>query len=132
MSSLFIQIFLLFSMFLLLTIATKKISIFVRFVSRELFYTRAGTSPAPAFSQDIYEIFSFLPGYISGGIFSNQVGSRECGWQDLPVWLHPFRSPANWTFSFPQAGLLKLLKMEIIKKITIFFFNCFFVFCLLS
>ena len=38
--------------------ATKKISIFVRFVSRELFHTRAGTSPAPAFSQDIYEIFS--------------------------------------------------------------------------
>ena len=39
----------------------------------------------------------FLPGYIPSGIFLNQVGSRECGWQDLPVWLHPFRSPANWT-----------------------------------
>ena len=30
----------------------------------------------------------FLPGYIPGGIFSNQVGSRECAsWQDLPFWL---------------------------------------------
>ena len=89
MGSLFIQIFFLFLMFLLLTI------VFSTTRQRKLAFLW-DLSLGSCFTLELahhrhlrfHKIFMkyFLPGYIPGGIFPNQVGSRECGWQDLPFW----------------------------------------------
>ena len=99
MGSLFIQIFFLFLMFLLLTI------VFSTTRQRKLAFLW-DLSLGSCFTLELahhrhlrfHKIFMkyFLPGYIPGGIFSNQVGSRECGWQDLPFWNLQYYTMACW------------------------------------